>query len=75
MNGLYNILSHVPNSLYKRTANVSDFFGDYAPYAPKLASEYRNDMEQVVDTALHGPLNYTEKFVVNKFVPITVSFV
>lgn len=74
MNGLYNILSHVPNNLYKRTANVSDFFGDYAPYAPKLAAEYRTDMDQVVDTAMHGPLNYKGKFSMNKFVPIEVHF-
>lgn len=66
-------MSHVPNNLYKRTANVSDFFGEYAPYAPKLASEYRSDMEQVVDNVLHGPLNYTDKFLVSKFVPIQVN--
>ena len=71
--GLYNILSHVPNNLYKRTANVSEFFGEYAPYAPKLAAEYRTDMEEVVETAMHGPLDYSGKFMANKFVPIQVS--
>lgn len=74
LNGLYNILSHPPNSLYKRTANVSEFFGEYSPYAPKLAAEYRTDMDQVVDTAMHGPLNYKGKFTANKFVPIEVLF-
>ena len=73
LTGLYNILSHIPNNLYKRTANVSDFFGDYAPYAPKLAAEYRTDMDQVVDTAIHGPLNYTENFSMNKFKVIRVD--
>lgn len=70
LNGLYNILTHVPNNLYKRTANSSDFFGDYAPYAPKQAAEYRTDMDEVVETAMHGPLNYKGKFFVNKFVAI-----
>jgi hypothetical protein len=70
LNGLYNILTHVPNNLYKRTANSSDFFGDYAPYAPKQAAEYRTDMDEVVETAMHGPLNYKGNFSVNKFVPI-----
>ena len=73
LNGLYNILTHVPNNLYKRTANSSDFFGDYAPYAPKQAAEYRTDMDEVVETAIHGPLNYKEKFATNKFVPIEVN--
>lgn len=75
LNGLYNILTHVPNNLYKRTANSSDFFGDYAPYAPKQAAEYRTDMDEVVETAMHGPLNYKGKFFVNKFVAIEVSLV
>lgn len=73
LNGLYNILSHVPNTLYKRTANVSHFFGEYAPYAPKRAAEYRTDMDEMMETAVHGPLNYTEKFKVKNFVPITVK--
>lgn len=75
LNGLYNILTHVPNNLYKRTANSSDFFGDYAPYAPKQAAEYRTDMDEVVETAMHGPLNYKEKFAINKFVPIEVLYI
>jgi hypothetical protein len=75
LNGLYNILTHVPNNLYKRTANSSDFFGDYAPYAPKQAAEYRTDMDEVVETAMHGPLNYKDKFAINKFVPIEVLLI
>lgn len=66
-------MSHIPNNLYKRTANVSEFFGGYAPYAPKLAAEYRTDMDEVVYTARHGPLNYTDKFTIKKFVPIEVT--
>jgi hypothetical protein len=59
--------------LYKRTANQSEFFGEYAPYAPKRAAEYRIDMEEVVDTAMHGPLDYKGKFSPKKFVPIEVN--
>ena len=51
---------------------MTDFFGDYAPYAPKLATEYRTDMDHAVDEAMHDPHNYKEKFEMSKFEPIQV---
>jgi len=65
-------LSHAPNNLYKRTANNSEFFGDYTPYAPKKAAEYRTDMDVMVDNAMHGPLDVQEKFNPKRFTPISV---
>ena len=72
MSGLYNILSHAPNTLYKRTANASEFFGEYAPYAPKKAAEYRTDMDSMVDQAMHGPLDVHGKFIAKQFEAIQV---
>lgn len=59
--------------LYKRTANASEFFGDYAPYAPKRAAEYKTDIDTMVDNAMHGPLNVHDKFNPNAFQPIKVT--
>ena len=75
LSGLYNILSHEPNTnlIHKRTANNSEFFGDYTPYAPKRAAEYRTDVDAVVDNAMHGPLNALEKFNQKRFKPISVN--
>ena len=69
---MYNILSRAPNSLYKRSSNVSEFFGHYHPYIPKEAEEYRQETDEVAETVMSGPMKTDERLLISHYVPIKV---
>ena len=53
LSGLYNFLSDTPNYLrQKRHHKSEEFFGQFAPYEPKHAAEYRSETNNIVENAI-----------------------
>jgi len=65
LSGLYRMLEHPPNALKERSSFSKDeFFGQYAPYDPKDAAEYRSEVDEYVET---DSLEPNELFLASEF--------
>ena len=71
LSGLYRMLEHPPNALKERSSFSKDeFFGQYAPYDPKDAAEYRSEVDEYVET---DSLEPNELFLASEFHNVQVT--
>ena len=74
LSGLYNFLSDTPNYLrQKRHHKSEEFFGQFAPYEPKHAAEYRSETNNIVENAIIDSMKIHKKFFAKDFSPIQVN--